>query len=267
MLLAVDWGNSFERAVDEFFAFLPNLLGALLILVVGYFVAKIVAGLVRRGLAAVGADRALATGAAGQYKQQIAPTLEASGVIATIVFWLIFGLTIMLAVSALGIQALTDFISTVVSYLPNVIAALLILLVAIAIAGAVGGITQRLIGGTMLGKLVQTAVPTLVITIALFMALVQLRIAIQIVVATYVIVLGSIGLGFALAFGLGGRNVADRILTGAYQSGQQKMPELRGDAQQARDQAAAEAEALKARAQGATDRESGPGARVRPSDV
>ena len=66
MVLAVDWGNSFERAVDEFFAFLPNLLGALLILIVGYFVAKIVAGLVRRGLVALGADRALATGTAGQ---------------------------------------------------------------------------------------------------------------------------------------------------------------------------------------------------------
>ena len=184
MVLAVDWGNSFERAVDEFFAFLPNLLGALLILVVGYVIAKIVAGLARRGLSALGADRALATGRAGEYKQQIAPTLEASGLIATIVFWLIFGLTIMLAVSALGIEALTDFISTVVAYLPNVIAALLILLVAIAIAGAVGGLAQRLVGGTLLGRLVQTVVPTLVIVIALFMAIVQLKIAEEIVVAT-----------------------------------------------------------------------------------
>jgi Conserved TM helix len=263
MLLAdIDIGNSIQQTLDEFFAFLPNLLGAIVILVVGYIIAKVVAGLARRGLQAAGSDRALATGTAGEYKQRIAPRLQPSDVISTIVFWLIFGLTIMLAVSALGIEALTNFIESVVGYLPNVIAAILILLVAAAIAGAVGGLAQRLMGGTLLGKIVQTAVPALVITIALFMALVQLKIAIQIVVATYVIVLGSIGLGFALAFGLGGRNVADRILEGAYAGGQARIPDLKRDAQQAKDQAATEAEALKAKADTATPER--PGARAAP---
>jgi hypothetical protein len=257
-----DVGDSFQQALDEFFAFLPNLLGAIVILIVGYIVAKVVAALVRRGARAVGTDRALASGTAGEYKQRIAPRLQPSDVIGTIVFWLIFALTIMLAVSALGIESLTDFIESVVGYLPNVIAAILILLVAVAIAGAVGGIAQRLMGGTLLGRIVQTAVPALVITIALFMALVQLKIAIQIVVATYVIVLGSIGLGFALAFGLGGRNVADRILEGAYAGGQARMPELKRDASQAKEQAAVEAEELKAKAETGTQER--PGARATP---
>jgi hypothetical protein len=261
MVLA-DIGDSFQRAMDEFFTWLPSLLGALVLLIIGYIVAKVVAGLVRRGLQAAGADRALATGTAGEYKQRFAPTLHPSGVIGTIAFWFIFGLAIMLAVSALGINALTDFVAGIVAYLPNVVAAILILLIAIAIAGAVGGLAQRLMGGTMLGRLVQTAVPVLVITIALFMALVQLKIATQIVVATYVIVLGSIGLGFALAFGLGGRNVADRMLMGAYQTGQEKMPELRRDAQLAKEQAAVEAEALKEKVETSTDRPTQPGARA-----
>jgi hypothetical protein len=261
MVLA-DIGDSFQRAMDEFFTWLPSLLGALVLLIIGYIVAKVVAGLVRRGLQAAGADRALATGTAGEYKQRVAPTLHPSGVIGTIAFWFIFGLAIMLAVSALGINALTDFVAGIVAYLPNVVAAILILLIAIAIAGAVGGLAQRLMGGTMLGRLVQTAVPVLVITIALFMALVQLKIATQIVVATYVIVLGSIGLGFALAFGLGGRNVADRMLMGAYQTGQEKMPELRRDAQLAKEQAAVEAEALKEKVETSTDRPTQPGARA-----
>ncbi len=263
MFLAVSVGESLQQTIDEFFAFLPDLLGALLILVVGYFIAKAVSSLVGRGLRSAGADRALATGTAGQYKQQFAPSLQPSGVISTIVFWLIFGLAIMLAVSALGIQALTDFISTVVAYLPNVIAAILILLVAVAIAGAVGGLAQRLMGGTTLGRLIQTIVPILVITIALFMALVQLKIAEEIVVATYVIVLGSIGLGLALAFGLGGRNVADRMLTGAYESGQQAMPQLRQEAQQAKQQAMSDAEDIKAKAETSTDNPR-PGAQTRP---
>ena len=255
MLLDVDVGNSVQQALDKFFAWVPNLLGALVILIIGYIVAKVVAAAVRRGLSAAGADRALASGTAGEYKERFAPNVQPSGVVGRIAFWFVFGLVLMLAVSALGIQALTDFISTLVGYLPNVVAAILILLVAVAIAGAVGGLAQRLAGGTMLGKLIQTIVPVLVVTIALFMALVQLKIATQIVVATYVIVLGAIGLGFALAFGLGGRSVADQILSSAYETGQQRAPELRREAEQAKEQAASDVEALKEKAQSA-----GPGA-------
>ena len=250
-MVLLDIGDSFQQAMDEFFAFLPNLLGAVVILVIGWIVARLVGRLVTTGLRSVGTDRALATGTAGEYRERLAPDFQASSLIGRIAFWFVFGLAIMLAVSALGIEALSQAVEGVVSYLPNIVAAILILLVAVAIAGAVGGIAQRLMGGTMLGKLVQTTVPVLVVTIALFMALVQLKIAVPIVVATYVLVLGAIALGFALAFGLGGRNVAERMLEDAYVSGQQAMPQLKRDAEVARSQAAADAEALKAKAEGA----------------
>ncbi len=60
-------GDSFQRTLDELFAFLPNLVGALLVLLVGLFIAKAVSALVRRGVRAAGADRALATGSPGKY--------------------------------------------------------------------------------------------------------------------------------------------------------------------------------------------------------
>ena len=263
MVLA-DVGDSFQRAMNEFFAFLPNLLGAIVILLIGLIVAKVVSGLVRQGLRAVGTDRALATGTAGEYKQRFAPSLHVSSLIGRITFWFVFGLTILLAASALGIEALTDAIDRVVGYLPNIVAAILIVLVAIAIAGAVGGIAQRLLGGTMLGKLVQTAVPAIVITIALFMALVQLKIAVEIVQATYILVLGAIALGFALAFGLGGRDVAREILVGAYRSGQAAMPQMRDEARQAKEQAASSMQDLKAERQGSGTSGAQPGATARP---
>ena len=263
MLLAADIGESFQRALDTFFTWVPSLLGALVILIIGWLVARLVSRLVGKGLQAAGADRALAGGTAGQYKQRIAPDLQPSGVIATIAFWFVFGLATLLAASALGVDALTDAIEGVVAYLPNVIAAALILIAAIAIAGAVGGLAQRLMGGTTLGKLVQTAVPVVVVAIAFFMALVQLKIATEIVVATYVVVLGAIGLGFALAFGLGGRTVADRILSEAYESGREAMPQLKEDARQTAEQAAAEAARLKDDARrGRGNRDGATGARA-----
>ena len=262
MVLAVDVGDSLQRALDRFFAFLPGLLGALVILIVGYIVAKLVAGLVARGLAAVGTDRALETGAAGSYKERFAPNLQPSGLIGTIAFWFVFGAAILLAVSALGIEALTDAIEGVVAYLPNIIAAILILLVATALAGAVGELAERLAGGTMLGRLVQTAVPILIMTIAVFMALDQLKIAEDIVVWTYVLVLGSIALGFALAFGLGGRDIARQILLSAYEGGRARVPELKADARQAKEQAASDMEAIKEKAPEGASPQSGASART-----
>ena len=244
-MVAMDISQSLQRASDQFFTWLPRLVGALVILLIGWLVARVVSRIVVKALRSAGADRALSSGRAGAYRQQFAPSLQPSGVIGTVVFWFIFGWAILLAISTLGIQALTNAVGSVVGYLPNVVAAILILLAAVAIAGAVGGIASRLAGGTMLAKLVQTIVPALVITIALFMALVQLKIATQIVVATYVLVLGAIALGFALAFGLGGRDVAGQMLQTAYASGREAMPQLRADMSQAKEQGAEDVERLK----------------------
>jgi Conserved TM helix len=248
-MLVLDLSQSLQHASDEFFAWLPKLVGALIILLIGWLIARVVARIVGKALQSAGVDRALEKGRAATYKQQYAPNTHPSGVISTIAFWFIFGSAILLAISTLGIQALQNAVANVVAYLPNVVAAILILLVAVAVAGAVGGLASRLAGGTMLGKLVQTVVPTLVITIALFMALVQLKIATQIVIATYVLVLGAIALGFALAFGLGGREVAARMLETAYAAGQGAVPQLKDDMDQAKQQGAADVERLKDKAQ------------------
>ena len=244
-MVVADISASLQRASDEFFAWLPKLVGALVILLIGYIVARLIAGVVRKALRSSGADRALEKGKAGIYKKQYAPDLHPSGVVATVTFWFVFGAAILLAISTLGIRALQNTVASVVGYLPNIVAAILILLIAVVVAGAVGGLAARLAGGTMLGKLVQTAVPVLVITIALFMALVQLKIATPIVEATYVLVLGAIALGFALAFGLGGREVAGKMLAAAYENGQQAMPQIKEDAQQAKTQAADDMEKVK----------------------
>jgi hypothetical protein len=100
-----------------------------------------------------------------------------------------------------------------------VLAAILILVVAALIAGVAGRGMAKLLGPGAVGRIASVAVPIIILTIAVFMALVQLRIATQIVVATYVIVLGSVGLGAALAFGLGGRDAARRALDEAYERG------------------------------------------------
>jgi hypothetical protein len=235
----MDIGNSIERGFTVFFAWIPALLGALAILIIGYFVAKFVGKLISRALQRAGLDRALHTGAGGNFVQKV--TSSPSRLAGTLGFWAIFLGAISLAVSVLGINALTNFVAAIYSYLPNVLAAVLIFLVASAISAGVAAVATRLLGGTPLGKIVATAAPILVMTIATFMILDQLQIAQNIVVITYAGLIGAIALGSALAFGLGGREVAGRMLEGAYAKGQENKEQFRRDLDQGVSRAKAEA--------------------------
>jgi hypothetical protein len=120
------------------------------------------------------------------------------------------------------------------AYIPNVIAALAIFLIAGAISAGVSTLATRLMGDTPTGRVIATAAPILVMTIATFMILEQLKIAHDIVVTTYTLVLGSIALAAALAFGLGGRDVAGRMLEGAYAAGQREADQVKQDVRHGR---------------------------------
>ena len=133
-----DVGDSVQRGFDEFAEWVPNFVGFLAILIVGFFVAKILGSLVRRLLERAGLDRTLHSGMAGSFISRV--TSSPSRLLGRITFWLIFIGAISIAVDVLGIAALEDFVATVWSYVPNVIAALLIFLVAGAIAAGVAGL-------------------------------------------------------------------------------------------------------------------------------
>jgi len=236
-------GDSVERGFTEFFAWLPHLLGAIAVLIIGYIVAKVVGNLVGRVLQRAGLDRTLQEGQGGQFVSKV--TSSPSRLLGTVAFWAILLGTISLAVSVLGIDALKDFVAAVYAYLPNVLAAVLIFLVAGAIAGGVAALVNRTMGGTTLGKIVATVAPILVMTIATFMILEQLKIAHDIVVTTYTLVLGAVALASALAFGLGGREVAGQMLQGAYEKGQENKEQFKRDLDQGVNRAKEEVEAKK----------------------
>jgi hypothetical protein len=241
MLLAeLNISDSVERGFTVFFAWVPSLLAALAILLIGYFVAKVVGKLVARVLHRGGFDRIVHASPGGEYVRRVTPA--PSRLLGRIAFWALFLGVISLAVTALGIDALTDFLAEVYAYLPNVLAAVLIFLVAGAVAAAVATLAQRFMGDTGLGRIVSTAAPILVMTIATFMILDQLKIAEDIVVITYAALLGSIALGSALAFGLGGTDVAREMLMGAYSKGQESRDEWRRDLDQGVERAKAEAQ-------------------------
>jgi hypothetical protein len=234
-MLAASIGSSVRNAFVVFFAWLPHVIGAIAVLIIGYFVAKLVAGLVARALGRAGLDRRMHQGLGGTAIERAVP--RPSSLLGRIVFWVIMIAVFSLAASVLGVAALTAFVGAVWAYLPNVIAAFLIFLVASALAGGVAAVVDRTMGDTSLGRIARTAAPVLIMAIAVFMILEQLKIATAIVTITYAALLGAIALGSALAFGLGGRDVAAQMLQGAYDKGRENSDQFKRDLEQGRERA------------------------------
>jgi hypothetical protein len=224
---AVEISDSLQRGLDEFIAFLPRLIGFLIILLIGWLIARLVKALVVKALEGVGIDRALSSGTAGPYVARVMPNTRASEVIGTLAFWFLFLGAIAIAVSQLGIAALDNFVQAIAGYLPNVAVAILIFVVAGALAAAVSGLVSRSLGDTATGRIAAAAAPVLIMGIATFMILDELNIAPAIVEITYIALLGSVALGMAIAFGLGGRDVAGRLLDDAYRQGREQRAEVR----------------------------------------
>jgi small-conductance mechanosensitive channel len=238
----MDIGESFQSATDGFFAFLPNLLGFLVILIIGFIIAKVVSAVVRKVLEKAGLDRHLHSSDANKYVEKVMPGASPANGIARVVFWLIFIFFLFSAVGALKIPALTAFMSQVLAYLPNIIVAIFIFVIAALISGAVAGGVAKVMGETPTGKIVATIVPALVMVIAMFMILEQLQIAPEIVRIAFGAVMFALALGLALAFGLGGRPVAQQLLEDGYRTGKEQKEQVKADMAQGRDRAQSQAQ-------------------------
>jgi small-conductance mechanosensitive channel len=228
--------QSLQSAFTTFVNYLPQILGALVVLIVGYIIAKVLDKVITKLLRKARLDARLTSNSGGhRFVEKVSPAGSPARLVGGVVFWVIMLFVIASAIGTLNIPALTGFMNLVLSYLPNVLAALLIFIVAAAVAGAVGGLVHRTMGDTATGRVVRGGAPALIMAIAIFMILTQLGIAPVIVTATYIALVGAIALGSALAFGLGGRDAAADLINSGYRKAQEQSDTVAHDAQLARE--------------------------------
>jgi len=240
---------SLQSAFTTFVNYLPQLLGAIVVLLVGYIIAKILDKVITKLLRRAKLDDRLTAGSGGRWVQGVSPGGSPARLVGGVVFWVIMLFVISSAIGTLNIPALTGFMNLVLSYLPNVLAALLIFVVAALVAGAVGGLAHRTMGDTATGRVVRAGAPALIMAIAVFMILTQLGIAPVIVTVTYIALIGALALGSALAFGLGGREAAADMINSGYRKAQGQSDTIRADAQMARERGERDAQYARHRAE------------------
>lgn len=235
--------QSIQNGLDKLFGLIPAIIGFLLLIIIGWIFAKIAKRIVRTLLRKLRFDRAITLSPAGNYVTRVIE--HPTEFVARLAYSIIFIGFILFAVSGLGVPALTLIVNGIYRYIPNVIAAILIFLVASAITAGAEGFVVKVVGQGALGKLLGAIVPAIIMPIAIFMILDQLQIASNIVDITYTALVGAVALGLALAFGLGGRDVAADILEQAYGKAQERSSDIKQEYQQAKANTRAQAQNLR----------------------
>src|ERR671912_2552687 len=204
--------ESLRAGLDAFFGFVPQLIGATVILIVGYVVAKILQAVVARVLKAVGFDGWMERGGIKQFFDRAQTRETPATVLGKLVFWFVFIITITMAADALGIQQVSQVLAQFIAYIPSIIAAILILILAALLANFLSGIVRGATDNDILANIARYAI----IVYAVFAALTELGIAVQLTAPTFLIVLGAVALAAAIAFGIGGREVAKDLIERYY---------------------------------------------------
>ena len=200
--------SSFTEVFGEL---IPSLIGALIIVFAGYLLAKLLERIVDSGLRRIGLNNMLARGGVMEAVERSGAHFNPTRVLGNLVFWLVMFAVILVAANALGLESLASVFGELVSYIPSVIAAIVIILVGIVLGQFVGGLIAASAGALHGGRALARVGSGGVILLAVFMALQELGIASDIVTTAFAILFGAIALALALAFGLGNRELAGEV--------------------------------------------------------
>lgn len=192
--------EALENGLAVTVEFVPKLIGFLLILLIGWFIAKMIGKAVDKILEKVGFDRAVERG--GVKKALAKSQYDASDLVARLVYYTLLLFVLQLAFSVFGPNPISDLITAVIAFLPRLIVAIIIVVVAAAIAAAVKGLIQNTLGGLSYGKVLANIASVFILGLGVIAALEQVGVATAITTPILVTVLATIG--GILVVGVGG---------------------------------------------------------------
>ncbi len=198
--------------------YLPSLLGATLLLAAGYLFAKLFTRLLQQGVERLGFDKLIAETGMTRALEQAKLTKKPSELLGRIVYWLIMLNLVIIVLRILGLDIIAEPLDQVISYLPQILIALIILVAGIIAAQFMGRVIQAAVASMgvefseAVGQLVQFLLIVMVVIISLQVVGLDVTIFTNLIINTFTIIVA----GLALAFGLGGRGLAQNVLAGYY---------------------------------------------------
>src|SRR5579859_4940347 len=215
-------GEAVLTTLGAVFLFLPALIGAILLLIVGWIIADLVARLVGTLLRRLGFEAvAQRTGVTGFIAMTGARDASAGMVIAELVKWFVRLIFIEMAAEVLHITAVSNLINSFILFIPNLIVALVVVMIGVLVGNFVANVVRGGAGEMGFGapNLLAAVARWVVVGFSVIVALNQVGIAATLVNALFIAIVAALALALGLAFGLGGREVAGQIWQQWYRSG------------------------------------------------
>ena len=200
----------------------PALIGAGVILLTGYFLARQIEKWTDHLLKKMEFNKVAQAGGLTDAMERAGTRLDPVHAIGKLLFWLVMLVVILLSATALGLESINQMFGMMLSYIPTIIAAIIIVILGMIVGEFVRALVLASAGNVegvpTLAKVAKTAV----ILIAIFMALQQVGVAGDIVTSAFTLILGAVALAFGLAFGLGNRELAGEITRRWYEEGRRR---------------------------------------------
>ncbi len=210
--------QSFAAFGEKLMASLPSVLGAILILFLGWLFARVVSGGIRRLLKAVKFNRLAENVNFQEFLQKANIPLSPSVLISKFIYWILMLLVVITASETLGWSAVSEEISKLIAYLPQLLAAVVFFIVGVYIAtfvrDVIRGGTQTL--GISTGKAISTFVFYMLLILVALTALKQAGIDTSIITSNLMIIVGSIMIAITISYGFASRDILSNILGGYF---------------------------------------------------
>lgn len=212
------WGQAITGSLIDmwfrFISFMPTLIGALLVFLLGLVIASVLGKVVERIVMALRIDQAIERISIGERLKEYGVEITFSQFLGKLVQWFLVLMFLMAATDILGLTQVTNFLNSVLLYLPNVVVATIILSIAFLLGNLVYTIVRSSTraAGVMSAGLLATIIRWAIVVFGLLAALIQLGIATSLVNTIFIGLIAALSLAAGLAFGLGGRDEAALIL-------------------------------------------------------
>jgi len=218
MMFIQNWGDVFSRSLQDVWvgvaSFLPGLIIALIIFAIGWVLASLVEKLVESLFKSIKVDAALKSAGFEEVVKRAGHNLNSGLFVGSLVKWFVIIVFLMASFDILGLGQVNGFLRDVVAYLPQVIIAVLILMVAVVIANAMQKIVVasaragHVKSAELLGRVTKWAIWIFAALTALY----NLGIAPGLIQTIVMAIFAGAALALGLAFGLGGKDVAQRLV-------------------------------------------------------
>ncbi|MCK8491507.1 hypothetical protein M0L20_06550 [Spirosoma sp. RP8] len=210
--------NTFQTLIDQFVEFVPRILGAIVILLIGIGVARLMAFIVRRVLAQVGFDKIGSRLNEISIIKQLNTEIKLSEIIGKVLYYFVLLVFITAATETLGVAAITDMVSSLVSFIPKVIAAAIMLQVGVLVADTLREAVLSMCQSFNIssGRLLSMIVFVFFLVITVISALGQAGINTELLESSFNLIIGGVIFAFAVGYGIASRDVMSNILSSFY---------------------------------------------------